>query len=299
MDREVELEEEYEEENDVVTQVTQDEVKAALRRMKKGKAVGPDDIPAEAWKCLGEIGAKVLTNLMNAILETERMPEDWRESTLVTIYKGKGDIQDFGNYRGIKLMSHTMKIWERIMDARLRQNVKISEEQFGFMPVPSTTDAIFALRQLVKNHREGQKVLHCVIIDLEKAYHRVPRKEVWNCMRMKGVPKNYIRIVQDMYQGSRTRIRTAVGTTERFEVTVGVHQDSVLSPFLFAVVMNCLMEELRKEAPWTMMFADDVVICSESKTEVEERLKRWDGGVSSGGQRQSTCVRTTKTEDFG
>ena len=115
VDRDVEPEEESEEGNYVVTQ---DEVEAALRRMKKGKAVRPDDIPVEAWKCLEEIGVKLLTNMINTILETERMPEDWRESTLVQIYKGKGDIQDCGNYRGIKLMSHTMKIWERIMEGK-------------------------------------------------------------------------------------------------------------------------------------------------------------------------------------
>ena len=105
VDRDVEPEEESGEGKYVVTQ---DEVEAALRRMKEGKAVGPDDIPVEAWKCLEEIGVKFLTNLINTILETERMPEDWRESTLVPINKGKGDIQDCGNYRGIK--SHTMKI---------------------------------------------------------------------------------------------------------------------------------------------------------------------------------------------
>ena len=140
------------------------------------------------------------------------------ESTLVPIYKGKGDIQDCGNYRGIMLMSHTMKIWERIMEARLRRIVEISEEQFGFMPRHSTTDAIFALRQLLGKYHEGQKKLHCVFIDLEKVYDRVPRKrkEVWNCMRMKGVPEKFIRIVHDMYQRNYTQVRTAVGTTERF-----------------------------------------------------------------------------------
>ena len=75
-----------------------------------------------------------------------------------------------------------------------------------------------------------------------------------------------------MYQGSLTRIRTAVEATERFEVTVRIHQGSMLSLFLFAVVVDCLTEELRKEAPWTMTFD---VNCSESKAEVEERLKRW------------------------
>ena len=150
--------------------VTQDEVEAALRRMKKGKTVGPDDIPVEAWKCLEEIGVKFLTNLMNTILETERMRTGekacWSRST-----KEKG-IYNCGNYREIKLMSHTMKIWERIMEVRLRWIVEISEEQFGFMPGRSTTDAIFALRQLLEKYREGQKKLHCVFIDLEKAYRQ-------------------------------------------------------------------------------------------------------------------------------
>ena len=72
----MEPEEESEKENYVVTL---DEVEAALRRMKKGKAVGLDDIIVEAWKCLEEIGVKFLTNLMNTILENERMSEDWRE----------------------------------------------------------------------------------------------------------------------------------------------------------------------------------------------------------------------------
>ena len=118
-------------------------------------------------------------------------------------------------------------------------------------------------------------MLHFAFINLEKAYDRVPRKEVWNCMRMKGVPEKYIRIVQDMYQGSHTQTRTAMGTTEQFEVTVGVHQGSALSSFLFAMVMDCLTEDVRQKAPWTMMFADDVVICAESQKEVEERLERW------------------------
>ena len=61
------------------------------------------------------------------------------------------------------------------MEARLRMAVTISEEQFGFMPGRSTTCAIFALRMLAEKHREGQKELHCVLVDLEKAYDQAPR----------------------------------------------------------------------------------------------------------------------------
>ncbi|KAK3563385.1 hypothetical protein QTP86_023330 [Hemibagrus guttatus] len=89
--------------------------------------------------------------------------------------------------------------------------------------------------------------------DLEKAYDRVPREELWYCMRKSGVAEKYVRLVQDMYERSRTVVRCAVGQTEEFKVEVGLHQGSALSPFLFAIVMDQLSEEVRQESPWTMM----------------------------------------------
>ena len=62
---------------------------------------------------LEETGVNYLTSAFNKILAGERMPDEWRKSTLIPIYKNKGDAQDCGNYRGVKLMSHTMKLWER------------------------------------------------------------------------------------------------------------------------------------------------------------------------------------------
>ncbi|KAK3571029.1 hypothetical protein QTP86_001280 [Hemibagrus guttatus] len=168
-----------------------------------------------------------------------------------------------------------MKLWERVVEARLRKVVEICEQQYGFMPRKSTTDAIFALRILMEKYRDGQRELHCVFVDLEKAYDRVPREELWYCMRKSGVAEKYVRVVQDMYEKSRTVVRCAVGQTEEFKVEVGLHQGSALSPFLFAIVMDQLSEEVRQESPWTMMFADDIVICSESREQVEENLERW------------------------
>ncbi|KAK3547330.1 hypothetical protein QTP86_018921, partial [Hemibagrus guttatus] len=257
-----------------VDKIRKDELRKALKRMKSGKAVGPDDIPVEIWKCLGEAAVGFLTSLFNRVLESERMPEEWR-SVLVPIFKNKGDVQSCSNYRGIKLMSHTMKLWERVVEARLRKVVEICEQQYGFMPRKSTTDAIFALRILMEKYRDGQRELHCVFVDLEKAYDRVPREELWYCMRKSGVAGKYVRMVQDMYERSRTVVRCAVGQTEEFKVEVGLHQGSALSPFLFAMVMDQLSEEVRQESPLTMMFADDIVICSESREQVEENLERW------------------------
>ncbi len=99
-----------------VARISHEEVKQALRRMGTSKAVGPDQIPIEVWRSLGEIGVGWLTNLFNNIMSTGKMPEDWRSSVVVPVYKNKGDVQECGNYRGIKLLSHTMKLWERVVE---------------------------------------------------------------------------------------------------------------------------------------------------------------------------------------
>ena len=88
----------------------------------------------EVWKSLEEEGIDILWDLMQKIFSQEKMPEEWRGSLIIPIYKGKGDIQECGNYRGIKLISHTMKIWEKIIERRLREETTIGDEQFGFIP---------------------------------------------------------------------------------------------------------------------------------------------------------------------
>ena len=127
----------------------------------------------------------------------------------------------------------------------------------------------------MEKYRKGQRELHCVLVHLEKAHNRVPREELWYCIRKSGIVKKYVRLVQDMYEGSETVVRCAVGTTESFKVKVGLHQGSALSLFLFTVIMDRLTDEVRREQPWTMLFADDIVICEEAREEVERRLESW------------------------
>ena len=185
-----------------------------------------------------------------------------------------------------------MKVWERIIETRLRDRVEINKQQYGFMPGKGTTDAMFALRMLTEKYREGQRELHCVFVDLEKAYNRVPRKELWYCMRKSGIVEKYVQLVQDMFEGSETVVRCAVGTTESFKVKVGLHQASALSPFLFAVIMDRLTDEIRREPPRTMLFADDIVICEETGKKVERRLESWKYAL----ERRGMKVSRSKTE---
>ena len=87
----------------------------------------------EAWIALGSKGVEFLVNFFNRLLRGEKIPDEWRKSVLASLYKCEGDIKECGNYRGSKLMSHTMKLWERIIKARIRKEVTIAEQQFGFI----------------------------------------------------------------------------------------------------------------------------------------------------------------------
>ena len=88
---------------------------------------------------------------------------------------------------------------------------------------------------------------------------------------------------------------SAVGPTEEFGVTVGLHQGSALSPFLFAIVMDCLTGYIQRKARWDMLFADDVVLCGETRKEVEERLEMGRGVMEDKGMR----ISREKTEYLG
>jgi hypothetical protein len=105
-----------------VRRIQESEVKEALKKIKTDKALGPDDIPIKVWRCLGDIAIVWLNKLFNIIFRSNKMSDEWRRSILVPIFKNKGDIQNCTNYRGINLMSHTMKLWEKVIEHRLRKN---------------------------------------------------------------------------------------------------------------------------------------------------------------------------------
>ncbi|VDP10891.1 unnamed protein product [Heligmosomoides polygyrus] len=92
-----------------------------------GKAAGPDVMPVEAWKVLGDCGVNWLTQFFNRVTIEGKIPDDWRDSIIVPIFKQKGDASECSNYQGIKLISHTMKIYKRLVDSRLREMVTISQ----------------------------------------------------------------------------------------------------------------------------------------------------------------------------
>ena len=95
-----------------------------------------------------------------------------------------------------------------------------------------------------------------------------------------------------MYDGATTTVRSAAGLTKEFKVGVGLHQGSALSPFLFAIIIGRLTEDIRKDAPWDMLFADDIVLCRQNHRELEEDLEIWRNAL----ERRGLKVSRSKTE---
>ncbi|XP_071683346.1 uncharacterized protein [Lolium perenne] len=110
-----------------VRRIQESKVKEALKRMKGGMAMGPDCIPIEVWRGLRDIAIVWLTKLFKSIFRANKMPEEWRCSILVPIFKNKGGVQSFTNYSGIKLIIHTMNLWEGFIEHRLRRMTSVTK----------------------------------------------------------------------------------------------------------------------------------------------------------------------------
>ncbi|XP_063597249.1 uncharacterized protein LOC134773932 [Penaeus indicus] len=121
---------------------------------------------------LGSEGAMWTHKILKKIWNGENIPEDWRTSILVPVYKQEGDVLECGNHRGMKLLEHLLKVEEKILDQKLREVVDIGNMQFGLRPWRGTTDAVSILRQLQEKHLEGDKNLYHAFVDLEKAFDR-------------------------------------------------------------------------------------------------------------------------------
>jgi hypothetical protein len=266
-------------------QISVEEVRTAVKKMKNNKAAGPTGVVSDLVKAAGEAGIVWVTDMCNAVVKEGRIPADWSKSWMISVYKGKGDALECGSYRGIKLLEHVMKILERVIDNRVRKLVKIDDMQFGFMAGKGTTDAIFIVRQVQEKYLAKNKDLWMAFVDLEKAFDRVPREVVWWALRKLGVDEWLVSVIKAMYVDATTSVKVNGKESVGFEVKVGVHQGSVLSPLLFIIVLEALSRQFRVGLPMELLYADDLVLLADSEEELVKKLNTWKSGLEEKGLR--------------
>ena len=164
--------------------------------------------------------------------------------------------------------------------------------QFSFVPGRGTTDAIFIIRQLQEKYLAVNKPLCLAFVDLEKPFDCVLRKVIWWAMRKLGVEELAIRVIQGIYKEAKSRVRINGKYSKDFNVNVGVHQGSVLSPLLFIIVLEALSREFRTGVPWELLYADDLALIAESLEECITKFEAWKSGMESKG----LCVTSKKTK---
>ena len=154
----------------------------AIRKMKNGKSPGLDGLPTKIFKT-GRATTLWMVRLFNGFWREERVPKDWGRAIVCPIFK-KGDRGECANYRGISLLSHALKIYERILEKKLRMMVedKLNEAQHGFRPGRGTTNLTFTLKMMIEKNWEWNRQMYVAFVDLEKAFDSVPRGKLWETL---------------------------------------------------------------------------------------------------------------------
>ena len=265
------------------------EISRVLKKSKKGKSAGLDQLSREMIYCLFEAQPLVLIKLFNDILNTGIFPQCWRVALIVLIHK-KGHITDLDNYRGISLLSVLSKIFSAIMNNRIMEwavnNNKFSPSQLGFMKGIRTSDALNLVHNIIDDYcyKKNAKLFAC-FVDFRKAFDNVPRgillEKLWNL----GITGKMFNIIKSMYSDDSVRIKMGEYMSTSVSVSKGVKQGCVLSPTLFNLFISDFPDLLSKPSGNTVfiddneripciMWADDIVIFSQSAAGLQEQINR-------------------------
>ena len=203
--------------------------------LKNNKAASPDGIPAEILKYGGYSLLHRLHRLISTVWISGKVPQQWKDERIVTIYKRKGDKSDCDSSRGISLLSVAGKVLARVMLQRLLAQVAeivLPESQCGFRRGRNITDMIFVARLLQEKCREQHRNLYLALIDLTKAFDTMNRDPLWTVLNKFGCPPHFLTILREFHYGMKARVIIGGQESDPFEVLAGVRQGCVLAPVI-------------------------------------------------------------------
>ncbi|KAL4083690.1 hypothetical protein QTP88_029006 [Uroleucon formosanum] len=256
--------------------IRREELEIAVSSLKRNKAPGLDGVTNEMGKLVARKFSDMLLATYNKCLLEGKFPRKWKTARLVLIRKGDKPLDDPSSYRPICLLDCLGKMFEKIIDNRLRGilegNSGLADCQYGFRKKRSTIDALNHLKRIVQE-KGTRKRTGVLTMDVKNAFNSAPWLDTMNALWGKEVPLYLCRLV-DHYLSDRRVIYEADGQRAEVKLTYGVPQGSVLGPTLWNVLYDDLLRVPLPEGVEYLAFADDVALVATAKDayELEEKL---------------------------
>ena len=267
-------------------EITDEEVAAAMGKIKRKAAPGKDGLTAEM------VDRDMLRNLwgalFNACWRTGVVPKAWKESMVVPVPKKPRTgpcIPD--DFRGIALTSVVYKAMCTVIKERVVKGAEekglMSEEQCGFRKGRGCRDQLLTLMLLGKMKMTAKKRgMFGAFIDLKKAYDTIDQAKLWTHLQSMGLGGRLITFMKAAYKDVKCEVRVGGAMSEAFEVRAGLRQGCVLSPILFSLYIDEITTRLRQRGMGVtcgnrlipaLLYADDMVLLAEDEKGMEESLK--------------------------
>ncbi|XP_050559942.1 retrovirus-related Pol polyprotein from type-1 retrotransposable element R1 isoform X2 [Spodoptera frugiperda] len=259
--------------DDIVPEVTEAEMRAAVRRMgAKNTAPGPDGLHGKAWVLASEALGPRLLGLYSACLERGQFPLQWKTGKLVLVKKPGRPADSPSAYRPIVLLDEVGKVFERIISNRLVAHLSgfgpdLADGQFGFRRGRSTVDAIMRVRDLTTGNAVSRgKVVVAVSLDIANAFNSLPWSCILEALRYHRVP-TYLRRVIEAYLTDRfVTYPGHQGEWNRREMSRGVPQGSVLGPLLWNIGYDWVLRTDLPNGVSVVCYADDTLVLAHGRS---------------------------------
>ncbi|BHF58556.1 hypothetical protein SprV_0100150800 [Sparganum proliferum] len=185
-----------------------------------------------------------LTAPFQAMWRQGEVPKDFKDASIVHLYRRKGNCQLCDNHRGISLLKIAGKIFARILLSRQNNHwdqCLLPENQCGFHRHRGTTDMIFVVRQLREKFQKMWTHLYSTFVDLTKALDTMNREGLCKIIQKFGCPERFIEMVRQLHDGMMARVTDSEAVSEAFTVINGAKQDFVLAPILFSLMFSAIL----------------------------------------------------------
>ena len=180
---------------------------------------------------------------MSANLENLAMATGLKISVSISIPK-KGSAKECSNCHTIVFITHASRVMLKILQARLQQyvNWELPDVQTGFKKGRRTTEQIARIYWIIAKATEFQKNIYFCFIEYSKAFKLVDHGKLWKILKEMGTPDHLTCLLRNLHAGQEPSVRTGHGTTDWFKIGKRVCQGCILSPPLFNIYAEYIMQ---------------------------------------------------------